>query len=357
MSQPMYPAMYGISGLTLREDERAWIKEHKPFSFILFARSIESEAQVRALTAELAELSATSTPLIAVDQEGGRVQRLKFKGQLPPMGVYGAWYAHSPEQALEAAELHGFLLATQLREVGCTWVLAPCLDRALPETHAIIGTRALAESPEIIAALGAATQRGIRAGGALSCIKHAPGHGRTTQDTHEVLPTISAPHTLLEEDAAPFKALAPHSDFIMTAHINYPAWDDKNPATFSPTILNKMRTEWNFNGLILADDLGMHALTGPYMQRAERALNAGCDGVIAALSIVKQGMAGTVWDEENFKALQQGSLPPLNARASAYVNALRLLPTPTQTESAEKTSRFRALWATRPSGIDATVTV
>lgn len=357
MAQPLYPAMYGISGLSLRDDERAWIKENKPFSFILFARSIESEEQVRALTAELAELSGTTTPLIAVDQEGGRVQRLKFKGQLPPMGVYGQWYAHNPAEALEMAELHGFLLATQLRDVGCTWVLAPCLDRALPETHAIIGNRCLSDTPEVIAKLGAATQRGIRAGGAFSCIKHAPGHGRTTQDTHEVLPTINAPRAVLEEDAIPFITLAPNSDFIMTAHIHYPSWDAKNPATFSPDILKMMREDWNFSGLILADDLGMHALQGPYMQRAERAINAGCDAVIAALSIVKKGMAGTVWDEENFKALQQGNLPTLNARASAYVNALRLPPTPSAAEIAEKTSRFRALWATRPSSIDATVTV
>ena len=357
MNESLSPVMFGISGPTLRPDERAWIKANKPFSFILFARSIESPEQVRVLTAELAELSGTATPLIAVDQEGGRVQRLKFMGQLPPLGVYGAWYAHHPAEAVRMAELHGFLLATQLRDVGCTWVLSPCLDRALAHTHAIIGNRALSESPEVIATLGAAVQRGIAQGGAFSCLKHAPGHGRSSIDTHESLPVIDADVATLESDAAPFKALASASDFVMTAHIRYPAWDAEQPATFSPKIIEMMRTDWDFNGLILGDDLGMHALQGPYMQRAEKALAAGCDAVITAFSIVKQGMAGTVWDEENFHALEASTLPPLNTRATAYVQGLTLPPTPTQTEIAEKTSRFRALWATRPAGIDATMTV
>jgi beta-N-acetylhexosaminidase len=357
MAAPLAPVMLGIGGLTLSLAEREYIKTHQPFAFILFARSIENVAQVQALTAELAELSATPTPLIAIDQEGGRVQRLTFGGRLPPVQCYGQWFAAAPEVATEITELHGFLLASQLRAVGATWVLAPCLDLALPETHAIIGNRAFSGNPAVVATLGAAVLRGIKAGGCLACLKHAPGHGRTSADTHVQMPTVAAPTNVLEADAAPFKALAAQADFIMTAHIKYPAWDAHHAATFSATILTMMRAQWGFKGLILADDLGMHALSGPYAERATQALQAGCDAVIGALSIVKQGMAGTVWDKENFKVLAQATLPAMAPHASQFVQNLQLPPAPTAAENAQKLARFKALWATRPTAIEAMVTV
>ena len=357
MTPALAPLMLGIGGPRLTDAERAFIRERKPFSFIIFARSVESEGQVRALTDELATLAATPFPLIAVDQEGGRVQRLTFGGRLPPVQVYGQWFAHNPAAALEACTLHATLLAAQLRDVGATWLLGPCLDLALPETHAIIGNRAFAPDPATVVTLARAFAKGVAEGGCMGCIKHAPGHGRTSADTHVELPVVHADAATLEHDAKPFAALAPESDFIMTAHIRYPAWDDENPATYSPTIVNKMRQSWHFNGLILADDLGMHALTGPYEQRAERALAAGCDAVIAALSIIKHGMAGTYWDEDNFNALQATTVPALNARATAYVNGLKLPPALTATERVEKTARYKTLWASRPAEIVATMTV
>jgi beta-N-acetylhexosaminidase len=341
----------------LQPDERAFIQTHRPFSFILFARSIESPAQVQALTAELAELTATPAPLIAVDQEGGRVQRLTFEGRLPPVQVYGQWYDANPTTALAMAELHGTLLAAQLRNVGATWVLGPCLDLALPETHAIIGNRAFHHNPEVVTELGRAFIQGVRAGGCLNCIKHAPGHGRTSADTHVEMPTVKADTTTLAHDMVPFAALAPLANFIMTAHIKFPALDAQNAATFSSKILTMMKQEWGHQGMVLADDLGMHALTGPYVQRAENALAAGCDGVITALSIIKHGMAGTYFDEENFTALAHAKLPPLNAQASAYLQQMQLPTALSQPQYAEKVARFRALWASRPRGIDATCTV
>ena len=357
MAQPLAPLMLGISGQRLTDAEREFIRVRKPFSFIIFARSVESEAQVRALNDELANLASTPFPLIAVDQEGGRVQRLTFGGRLPPVQSYGQWFAHNPDEALEACTLHAALLAAQLRDVGATWLLGPCLDLALPETHAIIGNRAFAPDTETVITLGRAFAKGVGQGGCLGCIKHAPSHGRTSADTHVELPVVHADAKTLEHDAQPFAVLAPESDFIMTAHIRYPAWDAENPATYSPTIVNKMRHDWHFNGLILADDLGMHALTGPYEKRAERALAAGCDAVIAALSIIKHGMAGTYWDEDNFKALQATSLPALNARAAAYVNGLKLPPALTPAERADMTARYKALWASRPAELVATMTV
>ncbi|MCA3244702.1 MAG: beta-N-acetylhexosaminidase [Alphaproteobacteria bacterium] len=357
MSQALAPLMLGIGGMVLTEAERDFIRTRRPFSFILFARSIESPDQMRELTAELAALSGTAAPLIAVDQEGGRVQRLTFGGRLPPVQAYGQWYAVNPAAAEEMVELHATLLAHQLREVGATWLLGPCLDLALPETHAIIGNRAFAADPAVVTTLGRAFLRGVRAGGCFNCIKHAPGHGRTSADTHVEMPTVDADAATLAHDAQPFAALAPEADFIMTAHIRYPAWDAAHAATFSPKILGMMKQQWGHRGLVLADDLGMHALKGPYAARAAAALAAGCDGVIAALSVIKHGMAGTFWDEENFHALQAAMLPALSPTAHAYVANLTLPPALSEIEAAEKIARFRALWASRPAGIDAPCTV
>ncbi len=351
------PLMLGLKGPVLTPEERDYIQAKRPFSFILFARNIVSPSQVQTLTEELAELSATPVPLIAVDQEGGRVQRLTFGGILPPVQVYGQWYHTSPEAAEEATELHATLLAAQLRAVGATWLLGPCLDLALPATHAIIGNRAFDANPAVVTRLGAAFLRGVRAGGCLACMKHAPGHGRATADSHIELPTVQADSATLLADASPFAALARLADFIMTAHIRFPALDAENPATFSPAILKLMRQTWGFNGLIVADDLGMHALQGPYPQRAERALAAGCDAVITALSVVRSGMAGTVWDAANFTALQQATLPPMSPAAAAMVQALKLPDALSEPAHAEKVARFRALWASRPAGIDAPCTV
>lgn len=354
---PMAPLMLGIGGKALTAAERNFIQERRPFAFILFARSIETPEQVRALTAELAALSGTPAPLIAVDQEGGRVQRLTFGGRLPPVQVYGQWFAVNPAEAEEMAELHACLLAHQLRQVGATWLLGPCLDLALPETHAIIGNRAFAADPVVVTTLGRAFLRGVRAGGCFHCIKHAPGHGRTNADTHVEMPTVAAEAATLAHDAQPFAALAPEADFIMTAHIRYPTWDAAHAATFSPKILGMMKQLWGHRGLVLADDLGMHALTGPYAARATAALAAGCDGVIAALSVIKHGMAGTFWDEENFHALQAATLPALSPTAQAYVAGLALPPALNEAAAAEKIARFRALWASRPAGVDAPCTV
>lgn len=354
---PLSPLMLGLRGPTLNDEERAFIQTQRPFSFILFARNIVSAQQVQELTAELTKLSSTQVPLIAIDQEGGRVQRLTFQGHLPPAQVYGQWYDIDPATALEMAELHGTLLAAQLRAVGATWVLGPCLDLALPETHGIIGNRALHAAPEVVIDLGRAILKGIRAGGCFSCIKHAPGHGRATADSHQELPTVQDSIDILAHDFAPFAALAPAADFIMTAHIRFPALDAENPATYSAKILQLMQQDWGHKGMILADDLGMHALTGPYVQRAERALAAGCDGVIAALSVVQHGMAGTVFDAANFMALQAATLPSLGPKAQKYLAGLKLPPALTAVEVAEKVARFRALWASRPQGLEALCTV
>lgn len=340
----MAPLMLGVRGMRLGADERAFIQAVKPASFILFARNIESPEQVRELTAELATASPLPYPLIAVDQEGGRVQRVKFGGKLPAMGVMGAWYEANPTAALEATMLVNMLLAAQLRDVGATWMLAPVLDVAHATTHAIIGDRAFAAKPDAVAALGSAALMGIGAGGCFPCVKHAPGHGRAVADSHHELPVVTCGRDELAADWKPFEVLGPRSPFMMTAHICYEALG-KEVTTCNPDTLAMMRKEFGFGGLIVADDVGMAALDGDYATRAARALAAGCDMVITSFSKLKHGMAGTVFDEENYKALtERYALPSLNARAVGVLEGLKLPDAPTEEQVDAAKARLRALW-------------
>lgn len=340
------PLLLGISGTSLLPEEREFIKQRKPMGFLLFARSIESPEQTRDLCAELTELSGTKFPLIAVDQEGGRVQRVRFGGSLPAARVFGDWYESDKDAALEAVTLNASLLARQLRDVGATWQLAPDLDLAHAATHAVIGERAFSANPEVVATMGAAYVRGVAQGGCLSCIKHAPGHGRATQDTHFELPLVDATLEDLQDDFGPFKALAKDSDFLMTAHIRYAALDGDVPATYSRRVLDMMRKEWGFGGLILADDVGMKALSGDYVSRVKKSLDAGCDVAITALSVLKHGMAGTVFDMENFHALREADLPALNESAAAYLDKLNLPEVLVDMDEAK--ARLKQLWADGP---------
>ncbi len=345
--QPVRPLLMGVEGTRLTAAEKDFFRKAPPVGFLLFARNIETPEQVRALCAEMAEYSAFEHPLIAVDQEGGRVQRITFGGRLPPVRAFGEWHATEPAQAEEACELAGFLLAAQLRDVGANWLLGPMLDVATPATHAIIGNRAFAEDAATVITLAQAYAKGVEKGGCLRCLKHAPGHGRATADSHLELPVVAASTEELQTDFAPFAAMAPTEDFIMTAHIRYPALDDL-PATYSPRILGLMRHCWHFGGLILADDVGMKALPGSYAQRIKTSLEAGCDVAITALSVLKHGMAGTTFDAENFSALQSASLPFLGSESRAYLAALQQPAAPTAQQVATAQARFAQLWADSP---------
>ncbi len=229
--------------------------------------------------------------------------------------------------------------------------MAPCLDVAHPDTHAIIGDRAFHANPAVVAALGKAHLEGTRAGGCLPCLKHAPGHGRAVADSHHELPSVGGSADELAGDFYPFKVLAAHSPFMMTAHICYPHLMAQGvPVTFSPDMLARLRQEWAYDGLILADDLGMNALQGSYASRAERALAAGCDVLITSFSTIKQGMAGAVFDEETYQAFVNSyTIPPLGASALAKLNALQVPPAPNADDTARALSRLRALWADGPA--------
>ena len=275
----MLPAIFGLSGLELTDDERELFRSSDPLGFILFARNIDSPTQVLALTDALRELSGRADLPILVDQEGGRVARLgppHWRGW-PPAREFADAFARDPERARAAALCNYQALALDLVALGITVDCAPVLDVPVPGAHDIIGNRAFGEDPATIATLGAALLEGFSRVGVVGVIKHIPGHGRSRADSHEALPRVSAPAQELQRDLQPFRALA-DAPMAMTAHIVYEAWDEQHCATLSPRIIRDViRGDIGFDGLLMSDDLDMKALAGPVPQRGAAALQAGCD--------------------------------------------------------------------------------
>ena len=275
----MLPAIFGLSGLELTDDERELFRSSDPLGFILFARNIDTPTQVLALTDALRELSGRADLPILVDQEGGRVARLgppHWRGW-PPAREFADAFARDPERARAAALCNYQALALDLVALGITVDCAPVLDVPVPGAHDIIGNRAFGEDPATIATLGAALLEGFSRVGVVGVIKHIPGHGRSRADSHEALPRVSAPAQELQRDLQPFRALA-DAPMAMTAHIVYEAWDEQHCATLSPRIISDViRGDIGFDGLLMSDDLDMKALAGPVPQRGAAALQAGCD--------------------------------------------------------------------------------
>ncbi len=275
----MTPAIFGLSGLTLTDDERGFFREADPAGYILFGRNVESREQLRALTDELRALHGRERLLISIDQEGGRVARMKppVWPAFPPGGDFAALWDIAPASAIEAARANAHLLAIDLAEVGITVNYAPMLDVRQPGASDVIGDRALGSAPLQVAALGRAVLEGLARGGVTGCIKHMPGHGRATADSHKELPVVDATAEMLELDLQPFRTLA-SAPIGMTAHVLYSAWDEHRPATLSATVIRDIiRGSIGFAGLLLSDDLDMQALDGTVPDRAERAVEAGCD--------------------------------------------------------------------------------
>jgi beta-N-acetylhexosaminidase len=275
----MTPAIFGLSGLVLNDAERAFFRAADPAGYILFGRNIADREQLRALTDDLRAIHGRDRLLITIDQEGGRVQRMKA----PHWPAYPAGLAFdrlfdiAPASAIEAARANAHALGLDLAEVGITMTHAPVLDVRQPGAHDVIGDRALGEEPLRVAALGRAVLDGLARAGVAGTIKHMPGHGRSLVDTHKALPTVTASREELEWDIAPFKALA-HAPAGMTGHLVFTAWDAENPATLSPYVVGEViRKQIGFDGLLFTDDLDMEALSGSVPDRAERAIAAGCD--------------------------------------------------------------------------------
>jgi beta-N-acetylhexosaminidase len=276
----MIPAIFGLSGHTLTPDERAFFRDADPAGYILFGRNVESRAQLRALTDELRGLQGREKLLISIDQEGGRVARMKppVWPAYPAGEPFARLYDLAPASAMEAARANAQALGLDLAEAGITVDCWPTLDVRERGAHDVIGDRALGQEPLRVAALGRAILEGLAAAGVAGVIKHMPGHGRAGADSHKELPTVTASAQALERDLAPFRALAGRALIGMTGHILFPAWDEAAPATHSAWIVREIiRGAIGFDGLLMTDDLDMQALSGSIPERAARGIAAGCD--------------------------------------------------------------------------------
>jgi beta-N-acetylhexosaminidase len=278
----MIPAIFGLSGPVLTPDERAFFREADPAGYILFGRNCANPEQLRALTDDLRSIHGRDRLLVSIDQEGGRVARLRPPGWSPyPSGqAFDLLYQIAPASAIEAARANAHAMALELSAMGITVDYHPPLDLRVPGAHDVIGDRALGEDPMQVAALGRAILEGLAAGGVSGCIKHMPGHGRTDVDTHKAMPTVTASAEELEADLAPFRTLN-QALIGMTGHLLFTAWDAENPATLSETVIRDViRGQIGFDGLLLTDDIDMEALGGTIPERAARAHAAGCDIIL-----------------------------------------------------------------------------
>lgn len=271
--------VFDCEGARPTAEERAFFRDADPWGFILFARHCETPEAVKACIADLREAVGRAAPLL-IDQEGGRVARMKppvFHAHKAP-AIFGALHKLDPAKARAAAQINAFLLARMVSDLGVDFNCAPMLDVPQKDSNPqVIGDRAVAAHPDVVAALGRAVMDGTFDGGAVPVIKHMPGHGRALVDTHDALArTGAAKQDLRAVDFAPFRALS-DCPAGMTGHVVYEAYDDK-PATLSPTVIDEViRGEIGFDGLLFTDDLKMNALGGPLGARAGLALAAGCD--------------------------------------------------------------------------------
>lgn len=288
-------AVVAIAGTELAPDEDDLLRRRPPAGVILFGRNCRDRAQLRTLTDALRATQPGRRLPVLIDQEGGRVMRLRppeWRG-LPSAGAVGALASHGDlPAAREAAWLLGRLIAHDLAEVGIDIDCAPVVDVGRPETTTAIGDRAFAADPELVAELAGAFAAGLTAGGVAPVLKHLPGHGRARVDSHLALPVVDAPRDeLIATDLVPARRLH-HLPLAMTAHVLYRAVDPDRPGTLSPVVIGELiRGEAGFGGLLLSDDLGMGALEGDPASRAERALAAGCDLAVACTGKLAESRA------------------------------------------------------------------
>ena len=278
----MLAAIFGCEGPGLGAEERAFFRDVRPWGFILFARNCETPAQVKRLVGELREAAGFQAPVL-IDQEGGRVARLKppHWPVYPPARHYGDIWMRDHSKAERAAYLGARLIAHDLLTLGINVDCLPLADVPVPDGHDIIGDRAYGIEPEIVSRLGRKVAQGLLDGGVLPVLKHIPGHGRARADSHVSLPVVETSWEMLSaQDFKPFKALN-DLPLGMTAHVLYTAIDPKLPATLSPKVIEDViRSEIGFEGLLMTDDLSMGALGGTLEGRARDSLNAGCDVVL-----------------------------------------------------------------------------
>ena len=273
----------GVSGLELTAAEREFIASERPWGFILFKRNIETPQQVSLLVQELRKSVAAPDAPVLIDQEGGRVQRLgpPHWPIYPPGALFGALYDLDPALGLSAARLSARLIAADLADLGISVDCLPLADVPVAGADAVIGNRAYGTEPAKVAAIARAVTDGLEQGGILPVLKHIPGHGRATADSHFGLPRVDTPENELER--TDFAAFQPLSDLpmAMTAHVVFSALDPAHPATTSATIIEQViRGVIGFQGLLMSDDVSMNALAGSIAERTRAIFSAGCDVVL-----------------------------------------------------------------------------
>jgi beta-N-acetylhexosaminidase len=272
----------GLAGLSISADERAFLREAQPWGLILFKRNVNTPAQVTGLVESFRATVGWEAPVF-VDQEGGRVQRLgpPHWPAYPAGQRYGDLYDREPAAGIAAARLAAHLIAADLRPLGIDADCLPLADVPLVSSDPVIGDRAYGREPEKVAAIARAIAEGLLTGGVLPVLKHLPGHGRATVDSHHKLPVVDTDRAALEAvDFAAFRPLA-HLPIGMTAHVVFSAIDPVAPATTSVTIVRQViRGFIGFQGLLMSDDISMNALSGTVAERSHAAFTAGCDVVL-----------------------------------------------------------------------------
>jgi|SRR6185369_10383803 len=298
--------MVGIPGPVLDEETRTFLAEYRPGGVVLFKRNVQSATQVRRLVGDLHALGAGVEPIVAIDHEGGRVDRLRLRPftHFPPAAMVAG--TGSPRVVQAVAEAMG----RELSSIGIDLDFAPVLDVWSNPRNEVIGDRAFGTSAAVVARMGLAAAEGLVRGGVLPCGKHFPGHGRTFGDSHKVLPRVATSRaTLTKVDLAPFaQAIRAGIPALMTAHVVFPALDPKRPATLSPAIATTLlRQRLKFTGVLFSDDLEMQAVAGrtPPERLAPAALAAGCDMLLVcqSLDVARRAIAGTE------QAVERGTVP------------------------------------------------
>lgn len=273
----------GIGGLSLSDDERAFLRAERPWGFIVFKRNINDPAQLAALVREMRACVDRHDAPVLIDQEGGRVQRLgpPHWPVYPPGATFSSLYDRDPQAGLRAAWLSSRLIAADLIDVGIDVDCLPLADVPVEGADAVIGNRAYGTTPDKVAVIGRAVTDGLVAGGVLPVLKHIPGHGRATADSHHRLPVVDT--SAAELDRVDFAAFKPLNDLpmAMTAHVVFSAFDAAQPATTSATIIERViRSSIGFQGLLMSDDVSMNALSGTVAERTRAIVAAGCDMVL-----------------------------------------------------------------------------
>jgi beta-N-acetylhexosaminidase len=278
----MQAAIYGIEGFELTSSERDFFRDAEPAGFILFKRNCDTRDQVRRLTDAMRALTGRADLPILIDQEGGRVARMRPPEwpAFPAAERFADLYQAAPSSAIEAVRSNARAIALMLRDVGVNVDALPLLDVRQPGATDIIGDRALGSEPMQVAALGRAVLDGLASAGVVGIVKHMPGHGRALVDSHKELPVVTASAEELEIDLEPFERLS-WAPMGMTAHVVYEAWDLERPGSMSPIVIGEIiRGRIGFDGFLMSDDIGMEALAGDFSTRAAGVVAAGCDAAL-----------------------------------------------------------------------------